>query len=90
MQQPWNKKSSDLNKGRKKSYQALGPPHDLWVPRKMAPTKSSKKDKCVRPKLTQAQKEAQKEKFTDLTNAIDNAHNFYQDTACDIAEKYGR
>jgi hypothetical protein len=74
----------------KKSYQVLGPPHDLRVPRKMAPTKPSKKDKRVRPKLTQAQKEARKEKIADLTNAIDDARNFYQDAACDIAEKYGR
>ena len=56
----------------------------------MAPTKSSKKDKRVRPKLTQAQKEARHEKFVDLTNAIDEAHGSYQDAAREIAEKYGR
>jgi hypothetical protein len=56
----------------------------------MAPTKSSVKAKRVRPMLTQAQREARREKFANLTNAIDEARNLYQNAAHDIAEKYKR
>jgi hypothetical protein len=56
----------------------------------MAPTKSSKKDKRIRPKLTPAQKETRRQKFIDLTNAIGEARNSYQEAAHDIAKQHGR
>lgn len=55
----------------------------------MAPTKSSK-DKRIRPKLTTAQKNTRRQKFTDLTNAVRDARESYQKSVKTISEKHRR
>jgi hypothetical protein len=57
---------------------------------KMAPTKSSKKAKRVRPKLTEGQKETCRKKFADLSNAIETARESYKQAVCEISENHGR
>jgi hypothetical protein len=55
----------------------------------MARTKTSK-DKRIRPKLTNEQIKARRQKFVDLTNAIRAAQDSHQEAVKTISEKHRR
>jgi hypothetical protein len=53
-------------------------------------TQVTQKIKRSRPKLTTSQKAARCEKAVNLSNAINDAREAYQDEAVDIADTYKR